>query len=383
MHAAWLILPGCASPSFGGTREDPPDAAVGSTAGPATAVADAAVSDGGPADMFALDGAAASAPGVGPSDATAASPPTRTDAQGSTQSDPTLDASSAAGSSSSAVDLVDAAAVMAPVLAPPAWAAPLAGRYALQSFSFSEDRSVMIRWLELSQIDINWHDDHYEALLTLCSQTAEAQNNIGSGGQSATAKLPARRYSVSLANETFTITPIDVAVGYDPVQPASCAGQLGKSVAKRADQTWISGPTCKCSADAHPSADDCRVADPDSDNLPGYSLVSRTVAGTTTIWGVDDIRSAYVQGHVSAEGSHTALYQISELPVGFGCQGPVCPSPTSNTSIDCATEQTRVQFASLDRLIAPAAGWSCAAILERSGTIFPGAPLAFPARCTP
>jgi hypothetical protein len=365
---AGLALLGCSEPIFDGSG----------------------ASDGG-ADADAMAGNDASAPpeprpgqdggGREEVDADAAHKPAPTgDAAAATTSAPA--GSDGGDGQVAAASASDGGSIVAPA-APnlPAWSAQLAGDYALQAFTFSEDRRIVIRWRGLSLARIALVDGHYQAQVTGCELVALSASG-SSSGDARSPNFPPRRHRVDLIGEqTFNIVPIDVAFGYDTVQPPACAGRFGSSAVKRPFQTWISGDTCRCSGEALPAVDDCRVTDPDGDNRPGYTAMARTIAGTTTIWGINEIRSSFVQGRIGVGRAHSALYQLNEQTVQFGCDGALCS--TASTSVDCATEHHPVRFAPLERLVPPPAGWTCTGIVERAATIFPEPPPPFPASCRP
>jgi hypothetical protein len=267
-----------------------------------------------------------------------------------------------------------------PGTTPPTWAAMLPGHYAVRVALFTEDQRVMIRWNELAYVDIQPAGDQLEALVTPCSENAETASGLSSGGRGVST-LATRRHRVNITSNSFSLVPIDVAIGYDDAQPAACDGQVGKAVTKRPVQTWIRGDTCQCTVEEVPAVDDCRVSDPDQDNRPGYTTKSQTVTGSSTEWGVTEDRSSYVSGQVGEAGAHTALYQVDEQGALYGCEGALCNVPS--VSVDCAVEYNHVQFALLDRLATPSGGWGCAAVVERVSSLFPASAPAFPGRCTP
>lgn len=263
----------------------------------------------------------------------------------------------------------------------PAWTSQLAGDYAIEGYTFSEDLRVVIRWRVLWLAHIARVGDGYEAQLTLCDVSAASAGGTSSGA-SKLSDAPPRRHTIDITGDRmFDVRPIEVAQGYEERTPDICEGKLGMMVAKQPFQTWIEGPQCRCSVEALPrSADDCRVTDPDEDGRAGITGVASALGSKFTMWGVSAVRSGLVQGRIGAERKHTALYQVNESFQRFGCEGgAICN--LQSAAVDCTTEHHPVRFAPIDAIARPPAGWSCATMMERVDTLFPGPPPPSPATC--
>jgi hypothetical protein len=101
---------------------------------------------------------------------------------------------------------------------------------------------------------------------------------------------------------------------------------------------------------------------------------------TTEVYGAMESRSSIVQGHVADDGAHTAFFQLNDVVAQFGCDPSDC-ADVGGVATSCDTINSPVLFASLDRSVAPAGGWTCASIIDRFSTLFPMPPPGFPARC--
>jgi len=311
---------------------------------------DAPRQDGGGGRDAAIEGAAPASPDAGTGVTTVASEP-----------------------------LPDAGVVMSSSTLP-SWAPKLLGKYAVVIYSFSDDGLVRTSSRDVGTMDITAGAHGYEALLSGCQSYGSSTGGTSSAQVVYPTALPARRFQVILGADTFVAKPIDVAVGYEQAQPPGCDGHLGEQVDKRDFQTWISGSKCRCSDQAPPQVDDCRVVDADGDKRPGYTVNFRTPIASTDVYGAIESRSSIVQGHVADSGAHTAFFQLNDVVAQFGCDPPGC-ADVGGVAMSCDTINSQVLFASLDRSVAPASGWTCASIIDRFTTLFPLSPPAFPARC--
>lgn len=262
----------------------------------------------------------------------------------------------------------------------PSWAPKLLGRYAVVIYGFSEDGLLRTSSRDLGIMDITLGPNGYEVLSSACqSYGTSAGGTSGAHVVSPTA-LPPRRFQVVLGADTFVFKPIDVAIGYEQTPPPSCDGHLGEAVDKRDFQTWIAGSKCRCSDQAPPKVDDCRVVDADGDKRPGYTVAFRTLNASTDVYGVIESRSSIVQGRVADSGAHTAFFQLNDVVAQFGCEPAGC-ADVGGVAMSCDTINSQVRFASLDRTTPPAGGWTCPSLIDQFSTLFPAPAPAFPARC--
>jgi len=262
----------------------------------------------------------------------------------------------------------------------PSWAPKLLGKYAIVIYSFSDDGLVRTGQRDLGIMEFSAGPSGYEALLRGCQSYGTSAAGASGARVVSPEALPPRRFQVVLGADTFVAKPIDVAVGYEPTLPPSCDGHLGELVDKRDFQTWISGPKCRCSDQAPPLVDDCRVVDADGDKRPGYTVQFRTLNALADVYGAIESRSSFVQGRVADNGAHTAFFQRNDVVAQYGCEPSNC-ADVGGVAMSCDTIHSKVLFASLDRAAAPAGGWTCPSIIDGFSSLFPLPAPTFPARC--
>lgn len=297
--------------------------------------------------------------------------------------DPSSPTQSDAGTSVSTVasaPLPDAGVAPASDAGLPSWAPKLLGAYAIVFYRFADDGLQRTSSRDLGVMDISAGPNGYEGLLRACQSYYTSAGGTNGAKVVNPAALPARRFQIILGADTFVAKPIDVAVGYENASPPNCDGHLGELVDKRDFQTWIAGSKCSCSDQAPPNVDDCRVIDADGDKRPGYTVTFRTLSANTDVYGAIESRSSLVQGHVADNGAHTAFYQLNDVAAQFGCDPAGC-ADVGGVAVSCDTITSSVLFAPLDHTVAPAGGWTCAAIIDGFSTLFPSPPPTFPARC--
>jgi hypothetical protein len=252
----------------------------------------------------------------------------------------------------------------------PSWAPELLGQFAVQVFSFSFDAEFSTRRHRLF-VTIAPVGADYEMTATLCEHSAT--NSALTVRVAEPSKLPPMRHKLLFQSSSFSTEPLDTAIGFHAELPPECQGKLGQAVS-------VTGRTCRCLSDVLPQVeDDCRVFDPDSDGLPGYSLLAKAFAlPESRLYGVTVNRSKFVHGAPRVGGGFVAQQESSEASVQFACQ-PSCLNLTG-TLPSCAPEQSEVTFVLLDPREVPS-GWTCAAILDRAGKLFPDLAPAKPEFC--
>ena len=189
------------------------------------------------------------------------------------------------------------------------------------------------------------------------------------------------------AADSFSTEPLEWEQGYEREPPENCANHKGELVAKRPFQTWISAlrhdsNLCRCPGPLLPEIDDCRVIDPDQDGHPGFSLEVKTIAnlGNTTVFGVNASYSRYIDGRRDADGVLRARQETKETALQHGCDPSGCAN-LRGTLATCSPASSAVEFVPLDRREMPNGGWSCEAIMVRTGALFPTPEPAPPQTC--
>jgi hypothetical protein len=260
----------------------------------------------------------------------------------------------------------------------PAWASQLRGHYAIQSTAFQEVNNVVTRIQELRLGEIAQVGDRLQLTSRLCKHLES--NRLGTLNVVAPDTLPPRRELLAFEGDTFSATPIDVAVGYDSAPPSECAGKVGQRVPKRELQTWIKGTDCACVASGRPANDDCRVLDPEHDNQPGFTAHAEFVTGPADVYGVFERFSTLVAGVAQSDGRHRGEIMWRDRYYQLGCSLADCLD-LSTEAKGCPTMRNPVRFAPLDRLEQPASGWTCEQLLAQAAALFPGAAPVAPTGC--
>ena len=262
----------------------------------------------------------------------------------------------------------------------PSWAPSLLGRFAVQGISFYGEGNVVSTERIRTLIDVHAS----EASIELSEQTCEdyASSPVATVRYAHPDKLPLRRHRVQFQPDSFSTVPLDTAIGYEPMPPPECDGKAGQRIAKRAFQTWITGPTCLCPGDVLPPIDDCRVIDADGDGLAGYTVLGNALRiGDSEVYGVSLSLSKYVNGRPRASGGFVAQQQRTVSSLQHGCRPNGC-ADLSGTSTTCGPAQSQIVFVPLAGRAEPTGGWSCAALLAHAGELFPDLPPTTPSSCT-
>lgn len=302
-------------------------------------------------------------PGAGTADATA----------------PTLVWSDAAVPATADAETPGTPPAVTPLVNAPPWAAQLLGHYAVQSIAFQQVGTTLVtRILEIQLTEIAQVNDTLELQSHLCKHVES--NRVGTLTLVAPVYLPPRRERVVFDGDTFSTTPLDVAIGYDPSLPPDCVGKAGQRVPKRAFQSWIRGTDCACAESGLPASDDCRVLDPEHDGQPGFTQHADFLSGPADVYGAIEKSSAMVAGMAQLDGRHWAQLSWHDRFAQLGCSATDCLDLTG-VATGCATVRNPVQFVPLDRLDQPALGWTCELVLSRAAELFPGAGPAAPTSC--
>lgn len=192
---------------------------------------------------------------------------------------------------------------------------------------------------------------------------------------------PKRSYDVHYDNGAFFTTGGLLAVGYDPVAPAECAGAL--KAKRREEQSWISGTDCDCpQTSALPTKlGDCRLTDPDRDGRAGVTVQQTTSSGLVTGSTRTRDSSQWQYGKVQPDGKHTAQYLTDEDYYVLLCE-PSNPLCINGAFASCASNLQPILFEPLSAR-PERAGWSCTDLVTQyaAGKIFTNDVLKFPAAC--
>lgn len=303
---------------------------------------------------------------------------------------PTASATDAAGESPSNGTTTDArvdtpvdaraAAATPTAAASPAWAAPLLGRWATRVFYFSQDDfGTVSRAEQLAVVEFVGDGDSVVLNTELCLSTIE--NTLSRMRLVDPSAVPVRTEQVrySEVEQRFRTEGPPLTVGYTREPPLPCTGQVGKQVPKLPEQAWLVS-TCQCSTVVDDiEADDCRVVDPDEDEKPGlsYVLTVKATGTSTTYYAAMTTSSHFVNGQVSSDGGvPTASVLADDTPFQFGCSPAGCLDIASLGKA-CPSPYTRTSFVRL----APSETITCAELVSRASTLFPGQPPGYPARC--
>jgi hypothetical protein len=270
--------------------------------------------------------------------------------------------------------------VVVPPLAPgiPSWAPSLSGRFAMQVVSFSATNGAVVTYRNLMLGDVQSADGTTELVTQSCDELSTSTYAVVHTTHPE--KRPARRSLIVFTADSFS-TDADETLGYDAAAPAECTGMAGKPVAKRAFQTWITGPNCVCPGDALPPENDCRVTDPDEDHLAGYSVLGNTLQlGDSQVYGVTHTITKYRNGKPTSNGGFAAQDEWTLSSLQYGCRPSGCVSLTGTTT-SCGTAPDAVLFVPLAGRSEPAGGWTCETLLQHAGELFPDPPPAMPPSC--
>ena len=368
----WLVSAACAEPSYkdkeeGGQAESAPD---GGAAAARTSDGAAAASEAGPTKT----GRDADSPGRLDAESRAQD----ASSEPLTELPPGVGDASLAGEASTSEPAPDASL---PDPQAPSWAPTLLGSFAMQTYTFSAEGSAITTGRVRSLVDIQAGPAGLEMIVRDCDDYSS--NAAGTVQVAHPERLPPTRYVVKFQPDSFSTEQVTAAVGYELDAPPACAGKPGERIEKRPFQTWITGSTCKCPGETLPSMEDCRVVDSDDDKLAGYTVIGSAVGlAGTEVYGVTLGVSEFLNGQPSANGGFTAQQQRTVSSLQYDCRPRPCFN-LSGTSNSCGPAQSSVVLTPLAGRAAPSGGWSCAAVLSRSGELFPGVPPAMPASCTP
>ena len=221
----------------------------------------------------------------------------------------------------------------------PDWAASLPGIYALRiryhgRLPTGEQQTTQV--VARATIGEDPTNKDVNMLVKLCEYTSEIRNPASSGTPQRMSivhpgREPEELYPLKFNAEKKdwqTIREEPTRVGYRRF--VACAA--GTLTDKQSDQAWLD-MKCKCAVDKGIpiSAEDCRVNDPDGDQLPGMAL---RLSGPIT--GVDHVArsnsSNFVLGTVDPMGKqHEAKVKADEQMSQLQCDGRSCePSRPNN-----------------------------------------------------
>jgi hypothetical protein len=331
----------CTDPSF---PDDLHDASVAETDGGDDAP------DGGDAPSSRLDAALGGDDGAQRGAEEDASPAPQQD--GASPSD-----AGAAGEAGQATP-ADAEAGAPAASALPTWAKDLPGTYAKRSVTFSYDESLgtaggNTRNVEHSIITITENGDELEVSMQLCDFTVELESSSSPpvSFKHVSAVAPVVGHIVLEPPNGFSSEPMLLHLGFEPTRGNSC-GASGRRD-KFEEQSWITGPSCTCSASALPTGiNDCRLTDSDGDGKPAVTARGQYLPLTTMLSDivlVFDISVTFVEGRVATNGRHD-LHEVR-------AQAASCV----NASVDyCNVGNNELCPAGFARLIPLTEGATCA-----------------------
>jgi hypothetical protein len=262
----------------------------------------------------------------------------------------------------------------------PSWAGTLSGFFAVQASSFSSTNRVVASHRTRLLAELRRSEAGTELIATSCEERSVSA--------SATVyfvhpeKLGVRRGRVLFTADSFSTETMNHYFGYDAVAPPECNGKPGQPVAKRAFQTWITGPNCTCPGDTLPLVNDCRVTDPDDDKLPGNTAIGNAFNfGDAEVYGVSLSRTKFQNGKPSTNGGFVAQEVRTFDTLQYDCRPMGCFN-LSGTTTTCAPEKGVVVFTPLAGRAEPAGGWTCPAVIQRAGELFPDPPPGSPSSCS-
>jgi hypothetical protein len=278
-----------------------------------------------------------------------------------------------------------ALAEAAPTVALPAWAEPLIGRYAFRTHGVSRDALGIAStgdelWLgEIARTEtgLELRADTCQSIVT--SEVLQIQLEEPSA-------LTTQRRRVVLGDGVWSTEGLPQYDGYSREVPAGCVDHPGEVMPRPPPQGAL-GPTCVCpaSADAKPTADDCRVTDPDDDRRPGLTVNLRgQIAGLPGVLDARahvaiESRTHFIGGRVDAKGAHSATLVVDAPVSQLSCEPAGCGTITGLQTI-CADQ---AQTAELAPLLPSSGAWDCARVRAEFGVLFPGAVAGVPASCAP
>lgn len=265
----------------------------------------------------------------------------------------------------------------------PSWAGPLLGRYAARTHAFAvHQNGTMMFGHQLALVDFVQVGNGVEMRSRVCDQVA------GSRAGTVTLKTPEAypevRREVSYANGRFSTSPNPLPTGFLREGVSECRGREGQYVAKRPEQRWIAGSSCRCPRNQYdvPRADDCRMTDPDGDGNPGlaYGRGNPFLGGSFEVSShmVTVTRSHLLNGLIDPNGNHQAQYRSDEMAYEIQCASGPCPEP--RPADPCTPNYNATKFVRLGA--APSGGeWTCALVRASESRFFsePRAPT--PSRC--
>lgn len=263
----------------------------------------------------------------------------------------------------------------------PAWATPLIGTYAVGTETFATSvLGTMVRAREVLLAQIAQVGGQLELRTQLC---AKETSSLGSALTLRNPDAyPEVRQRIVLDNQSWRTIGTPLAIAFDRDGYVGCNGSEGQRVPKRPEQTWIVGPTCQCPATQTepPTADDCRVGDPDRDGHPGIAYPWSDGIGAAQGW-VSHVaatnRGFYVDGTVDPGGAHSASIHADEVTFALACEPGTC-----GVSVDtrpCTAEYNRASFRRLGP--PPSGGWTCSLLRQRQSALVPPGSGRAPSRC--
>lgn len=263
----------------------------------------------------------------------------------------------------------------------PLWAAGLVGRYAVQAFMFGQNE-VNITAIKLRMLaDIERHGDRLTLRTQLCD--SRSTSNIGAITVDKPESLPPRAHEVMLGEGWFTAQPVDLSQGYQKTAMPGCPPGGGTGPAQPM-QGWLTDGICVCGPEVPPLQSDCRVVDPDGDELPGYTLSLKAAPGSlfrdAKLWGVSADSSRFVRIEPGADGTLLGGYDGQLTTRHFG-SNPRLSTEFTETILTCDTELATAEFTPLSAHTEPVGGWSCENVRAHAHELFKIRDRALPMAC--
>lgn len=262
----------------------------------------------------------------------------------------------------------------------PASAEPLLGTYATRTIAFQRfiylEIPVMTTQEEIAVVRIE-RDGRggAQSHTKLCSRMGESSEEIErfldpSG-------LPEITRQLVFSGDSWAEDAAPHGLGYERDIPADCERRENMAIARRPHQVWIANGQCRCpiSPESPPTADDCRVLDPDGDRKPGFTLVDKgkenTLVGdivNQTVYVGLVSRDHHVEGRVAPDGAHFARRVQDHVLHQLAClQGPIeqCPKYGDSTR-PCTSAHNFTSF----RRLKNGEPANCESVLARKAELF-------------